>query len=359
MESACDAVVAGNASPNGSHPACTSSCVTVDDPAAGAASMCSITAFTARNRTAPGGVSAVTNGVCNCYEGGNNSTGVGNLLGGLAVVWIMLCLPDLARLASRHWKSRQQQPAADERPAADDAGRSAGWDNAKFILMICVVCGHAGEPFLALSTQPLASMGLWLNMWVMPAFVFVTGFFSPAVPTPRHHLGTMGIGLTYVLNQSMLVALCILIPQLPITPVACIEIMIGRITCAEPVVGWSNVVTGLFQPTWQMWYLYCLVLWRALTPVFLVLKLPAAIAAALILGSWGGYLPEQPELTRAFAYLPYFVIGAGIRQNPPVLARLDRIMSQRAARPIGAAVLTFWMVVGPGILSFPRPSLRR
>eukprot|EP01051_Picozoa_sp_SAG22_P016061 SAG22_NODE_2196_length_2852_cov_4.193244_3_plen_395_part_00 len=232
---------------NGSK-ACTGPCAAVTQGPliaeyGGGVSVCAIDPFRAGGSPdAPW----VTEGICECSS--SRSTGpISYFLCGAALVAVVFGLPDISIRWQRWRDGRSRRNDGGSSTGGTDleggdrlagpqlaalagppAARSAGMDHMKFLLMVSVVMGHAGVPFLEISAQPAASMGEWLNMWVMPAFVFVAGCFFPPQPTPRHHMQTFGIGLTYVLSQWLLVVACMLVPQLPITSVACIEILIGR-----------------------------------------------------------------------------------------------------------------------------------
>eukprot|EP01052_Picozoa_sp_SAG31_P002694 SAG31_NODE_96_length_25743_cov_56.175948_24_plen_360_part_00 len=226
---------------------CVSPCETVVDRLLGPISQCGIVPVAVPMNDSNAAVRMVSSGICEC---GSPSSGYRPLAAVFAASWFILCMPDVSRTVQKLCKRNRAAADADalaERTAGSPGGesrRSAAWDNARFLLMVLVVCGHLGEPFLWQNAQPLASIGLWLNLWVMPSFVFVSGLWSPGHnPAARHYLSTFSIGLVYAVNQSLLIAVCILVPSLPITPAACDELLIGRSDCAEPVTGWSNLLS--------------------------------------------------------------------------------------------------------------------
>eukprot|EP01051_Picozoa_sp_SAG22_P016060 SAG22_NODE_2196_length_2852_cov_4.193244_2_plen_99_part_00 len=65
-----------------------------------------------------------------------------------------------------------------------------------------------------------------------------------------------------------------------------------------------------------------------------------------MLGSLAGFLGSQDsELSRGLAYFPYFLLGAALKQHPAAFGRVERLMGAKYAKPAGAGVLLFWLVI--------------
>lgn len=171
-------------------------------------------------------------------------------------------------------------------------------DNAKAILIILVVLGHAIED---VPKDDLAA-GLYRIVYLfhMPAFALITGYLSRRFrPSVGSYLKLIGALLVpYVIFQ------------------------VGH----AAIVGWMDgepIKIDLLQPEWTMWYLVAVAFWRVLTPLFRAL--PLAVPVAILSAIGFGMLPDLPDvlaLDRTITLLPFFVIGLTL--TPEALDRVRR-----------------------------------
>lgn len=196
--------------------------------------------------------------------------------------------------------------------------RDASLDNAKAILIILVVLGHAIED---VPKDDLVE-GLYRAIYLfhMPAFALITGYLS------RRFKASVGSYLKLIGT--------LLVPYL-----------IFQVVHAA-ILGWVEdkpIAIDLLHPEWTMWYLVAVAFWRILTPVFRAI--PFAIPVSLLIALGFGLLPNLPDvlaLDRTLTLLPFFVIGLAF--TPEGLERIRKF----GAIPLGvifvpvAVAVSWW-----------------
>lgn len=159
--------------------------------------------------------------------------------------------------------------------------RSAYWDNIKGVLIALVVFAHC-------------LYGLQNNYWNdvivdaiyyfhMPAFVFVSGFFSKS-ENSRSLRSCLKLVSAYVFLE-------------------------GGFALWDVVLGNTP---NLITPYYSAWYLIALVVWRMLIPH--IVKFKWALAVSTIVAVIAGYWPDfggQPvfAIQKVVAFFPYFIAG--------------------------------------------------
>lgn len=161
------------------------------------------------------------------------------------------------------------------------------WDNAKGILVVLVVVGHAIQPAAAAGV-PLADV-LYRTIYLfhMPAFVLVTGILTAELTQRRAARLVTGLVVPYLLFQVF----------------QTIEVSLLRGSVAP---------LHVLVPRWTLWYLVAVVLWRLSAPLWLALRPWLAMAAAFVLAllaGLGGGVGHTLALDDALGYLPFFVVG--------------------------------------------------
>lgn len=192
-------------------------------------------------------------------------------------------------------------------------------DNAKTVLIVVVVVGHA---VILLPAGDLRSQLYdFIYYFHIPAFVVLTGYLSRSFAWNRRHLTALVYTLVvpYVLFEWLMANFRVLIGE-----VSSIEVL-------QPL--WLN-------PHWPMWYLIVLVIWRLATPVLKLhwAMVPASVVVSLLAGSVN---LELFDLNRALGLLPFFVIGLHLPRAALAAAQA------RGTGLLGLAVLAWiWWLAG-------------
>ncbi|MCS5715081.1 acyltransferase family protein [Herbiconiux sp. CPCC 205716] len=212
--------------------------------------------------------------------------------------------------------TRVTQPATPAETAPSRPKRVPLWDNARFIAILLVVVGHA---VLKLIAESDTAYGVYLFIYAfhVPVFVAVAGYFAKAdAPGPK---------------QLRRIVTDLVLPYLIFETI------------------WSvihSIVAGslLFDyamPSWTLWFLLALIIWRVSLPYLALLKHPLLIAVVISVAS--GYLPAIGgvfALDRTLTLLPFFVLGWRLRQLP-----LTAIWLRASARTVilvrAAAIAVF------------------
>lgn len=166
------------------------------------------------------------------------------------------------------------------------------WDNARFVAITLVVAGHA---ILKLIAESDVSYGVYLFIYAfhVPVFVAVAGYFAKSdAPGPKQLKRLItDLVLPYLIFEAI----------------------------------WTGIHWALsgrpridfVSPSWTLWFLLALILWRVVLPYLALLRFPLLISVAVSVAS--GYLPALGgvlALDRALALLPFFVLGWKLRQLP-------------------------------------------
>ncbi len=166
-------------------------------------------------------------------------------------------------------------------------GRVFYFDNAKFILIFLVVFGHVISP-LKDDDGLLFILYTAIFLFHMPAFIFISGYFSKGFKKKGYFLKTIKkILLPYLIFQM-------------------IYSLFYYLNGDEPALKFD-----LFQPHWTLWFLLSLFCWNVLLYIFARLKWPGFILAAAI-GIGIGYFDNVGSylsLSRTFVFFPYFLLG--------------------------------------------------
>lgn len=195
------------------------------------------------------------------------------------------------------------EPAASASPVAPATGssrvarprkRTPFWDNARFACIVLVVLGHAIQ---RLTYDSDIALGLYLLIYAfhMPAFAMISGYFSKSdAPNSR---------------QMARVITDILVPYI---------IFEALWTLTQWLVeGSAN--PNLTQPSWTLWFLLALGIFRLVLPYLALLRWPLLISLFISIGA--GYLPNVDStfsLSRTLGLLPFFTLGWWLHQHDVV-----------------------------------------
>ncbi|GAA3310068.1 MULTISPECIES: acyltransferase family protein [Nonomuraea] len=165
--------------------------------------------------------------------------------------------------------------------------RDPYFDNAKFLAIVLVVCGHMIED---LRDDPIAhALYFYVYVFHMPLFITLSGYlsrnFTFSSGKARKLIATLAV--PYVLFE-----LAYSLPRL---------LLYGKLEIS------------LLDPYYLTWFLMSLFLWRLSTPVWQQLRWPLVVAVGLSLLSGTSALPDELSMNRTLGLLPFYVLGLMLR----------------------------------------------
>ncbi|MEU0488845.1 acyltransferase family protein [Nocardiopsis sp. NPDC006139] len=169
--------------------------------------------------------------------------------------------------------------------------RDARLDNAKFLLIVLVVVGHAIEPLRDIPA--VSALYYWIYFFHMPAFIVISGYLS------RSFDGSS--------NRVEKLVLTVAVPYLIFWTIHQSIYTVER--------GGLGDSLSLLKPTWTLWFLVALFLWRLSVPVWKRLRAPVLIAFAISLFAATTSLSDTLSLGRVVSFLPFFVLGLSLRRE--------------------------------------------
>jgi fucose 4-O-acetylase-like acetyltransferase len=195
------------------------------------------------------------------------------------------------------------------------------WDNARFLCVTLVVVGHGVQRLTADSNNALI-VYLFIYAFHMPAFAIISGYFSRPGPPSRRQM-------TKVITD-------ILVPYV---------IMESIWTLVQFLVEGKQEFNPT-QPSWTLWFLLALGIFRLVLPYLALLRFPLLVAVILSVGV--GYMNNVDStfsLSRAIGILPFFVLGW--KANEWGWVDRWRAVARHSGmiRAIAGGVLGVWLVV--------------
>ncbi|WP_017546038.1 acyltransferase family protein [Nocardiopsis prasina] len=190
-------------------------------------------------------------------------------------------------------------PGAQAPAAARPPGRDARLDNAKFILIALVVVGHAIEPLS--DYGPASALYYWIYFFHMPAFIMISGYLSRSFDSSSMRVEKLVLTLA--------------VPYLVFWTIHQAIYTVER--------GGLPDTLSVLKPTWTLWFLVALFLWRLTVPVWQRLRWPVAIAVVISLFATTADLGSTLSIGRVLSFLPFFVLGLSLRREH--FAHLDRL----------------------------------
>lgn len=200
--------------------------------------------------------------------------------------------------------------------------RTPFWDNARFAAIVLVVFGHAIQR-LTYDSDAAEALYLLVYAFHMPLFALVAGYFSSSAEPTRARMARLFTDLIapYLIFETLWT-----ITQFLVT---------GR-TNLDPA-----------QPSWTLWFLLALALFRLVLPYLALLRAP--VVWALAISVVAGYLPSIDStfsVSRFLGLLPFFTLGWWLREHDAV-ARAGLL----AARPVWLRVAAGAVLAGVGALA--------
>lgn len=185
------------------------------------------------------------------------------------------------------------------------------FDNYKALLIIFVIIGHFVQPCVN-NNNLLHTVKLLIYAFHMPAFIFVSGYFSKK-----------NAPLNKLIQK-------VLIPYLSFELIY---------YCFYTYVIGKETRIALLYPKFSLWYLLALFIWKLITPY--VKKIPHYMVITIALGLIIGLLPVKGSflsISRVCVFYPYFLAGTLFtkEQITPYQNKRGRMISTAL---IGAFVL--------------------
>ncbi|MGJ7418525.1 acyltransferase family protein [Streptomyces cinereoruber] len=203
-------------------------------------------------------------------------------------------------------------PAAPPRSGSvrRSTARDPYFDNAKYLAILLVVMGHLWPAVIEGSR---ATRGLYMLVYAfhMPVFILISGYLSRSYTGRPDQLKRLLTGVA--------------VPYLFFEVAYTLFIRWGT-GAFRPF--------SLLRPSYLMWFLIALFVWRLTTPFWRVVRWP--VATSLVIAGLASVTPAigaALDLTRVLQLLPYFVIGLSMRPEHFALLR------RRPVRIVSAVVL--------------------
>ncbi|GAB2708836.1 fucose 4-O-acetylase-like acetyltransferase [Microbacterium marinum] len=199
-------------------------------------------------------------------------------------------------------------------PAAPRTRRVPIWDNARAACILLVVLGHAIQR-LTYDSDIALSLYFLIYAFHMPAFALISGYFSKSDPPNRRQM-------TRVLTD-------IVLPY----------VIFEGLWTATKLVFEGEANPNLTQPSWTLWFLLALAIFRVVLPYLALLRWPLLWTVLISLSV--GYLPNVDStlsLSRTLGLLPFFTLGWWLSHHK-ILEKRDLLRRRRLSFRIGAALL--------------------
>lgn len=186
-------------------------------------------------------------------------------------------------------------------------GRDAHLDNAKFLLIVLVVLGHAYAPIRdTLLTETLYK---WIYLFHMPAFVLICGYLSKSFDGSGRRMEKL------------------------VTTVGVPYLIFWTVYSIQAYTSDRGVPMSPLEPIWITWFLVALFIWRLSTPLWKAMRWSVVIAVVISVAAAGLVTGDVLMLSRVLSLLPFFVLGLFL--EPKHLA----ILRSPAVRAVSVLVM--------------------
>ncbi|MFG2191637.1 acyltransferase family protein [Streptomyces sp. NPDC048639] len=210
----------------------------------------------------------------------------------------------------------RDKPDTSQRPGTAKQ-RDAFFDNAKYLAIVLVACGHAWEP---LTDGSRAAEALYMVVYGfhMPAFIIISGYFSRSFDMRSDRLKRLvtGIVVPYILFEIAYTFFKRWADDDPTQPIS------------------------LLDPWYLTWFLAALFVWRLTTPLWKLVRWPVALALAIAgLASVSPDIGDDLDLQRVLQFLPFFVVGLVMKPEH------FQMMRRREVRILSLPIMAFATLV--------------
>ena len=178
--------------------------------------------------------------------------------------------------------------------------RDPALDTFKGILIALVVFGHAFYGYR--SIEPVGMLVQTIYVFHMPAFIFVSGYFSKVEGNVVR--GVAQLAVTYILFNSALMWFCLTV---------------------------LGTKPSMLTPYYSTWYLLALIWWRLSLPFLFRFRpvLVVSVVVALAVG-FSADIDNRLALARTIAFYPFFIAGFLFSQRVNASAEHRRRVPQLA-----------------------------
>ena len=205
--------------------------------------------------------------------------------------------------------------------------RNAFFDNAKYLAIVFVACGHAWEP-LTDGSRTAEALYMVVYGFHMPAFIIISGYFSRSFDMRPDRLKRLvtGVLVPYVLFEVVYSFFKQYADDDPTHPIS------------------------LLDPWYLTWFLAALFVWRLSTPLFKTVRWPVPLALCIaMLASVSPDIGDDLDLQRVLQFLPFFVVG--LVMKPEHFEWVRQRWVKIAAVPVFAVATVFAYWAAPRMSS--------
>ncbi|MFE5487255.1 acyltransferase family protein [Streptomyces sp. NPDC056527] len=198
--------------------------------------------------------------------------------------------------------------------------RDPYFDNAKYFAILLVVMGHVWPAVIEGSR---ATRGLYMLVYTfhMPVFILVSGYLSRSYTGRPDQLKRLLTGV--------------------VVPYVVFEVAYTLFT------RWGTDTfrsISLLHPTYLMWFLIALFIWRLTTPFWRVVRWP--LTTSLVIATLASVTPAiggTLEMSRVLQFLPFFVLGLSMKSEHFAFLRRRPVRIASVVVFAAAIPLLYWL----------------
>ncbi|MFB7087272.1 acyltransferase family protein [Streptomyces sp. NPDC056296] len=215
-------------------------------------------------------------------------------------------------------RSDQQAPNRQAQPSRQ---RDAFFDNAKYLAIVLVGVGHAWGQILD-GNRTVETLYRVLYTFHMPAFIIISGYFSRSFDLSPKRVKRLitGVAVPYLVFE--------------------VAYALHRRVSEDP----ANDIS-LLDPTYLLWFLCALFVWRLTTPIWQTVRWPLPIALGIAaLASVTPTVGNDLNMQRVLQFLPCFVLGLVLRPEHFQLVRRRSVRIVSVPVVAAAVAVAWWSV---------------
>ncbi|WP_079025093.1 acyltransferase family protein [Streptomyces leeuwenhoekii] len=223
---------------------------------------------------------------------------------------------------NQHDNRAAPSPAAGARPTGSGRQRDAFFDNAKYLAIVLVGVGHAWGQILD-GNRTVETLYRVVYTFHMPAFIIISGYFSRGFDMSPRRVKRLvtGVAVPYVVFEIA-------------------YSLHKRVVDHDP-----QHDISLLDPTYLLWFLCALFVWRLTTPLWKTVRRPLPIALAIaLLASMTPSIGNDLNMQRVLQFLPCFVLGLMMRPEHFQLVRRRSVRIWSVPVAAAAVAVAWWSV---------------